>query len=104
MGIQLSTVQRLPEDMLVEVRKRLRSARYTQLEVLSWLLENGFNISRSALNRYAICLRDEDESIGLRSNLSGITRTDVIGLFEELASLKKKEFELIELLKKRNLK
>lgn len=91
----VSSVSRLPLEVVIEVKRRLRSGAHTQLEVAQWLKDNGHEISKSAINRFALKLYKEDAARGIDKELLAGDNTNLITLFEELADLKAREGEII---------
>lgn len=61
-----SKIYDLPQELRDELNERLVSSGFQDYEGLtSWLEENGFKLSRSAVHRYGSALQDEfDEAMG----------------------------------------
>lgn len=90
-----STVTNLPLNVVIEVKRRLRSGSFDQSAIVTWLTSLGSSVTKSALNRYAIKLRNNDASIGLDREIMAVKDADVVALFEELAGLKARETEIL---------
>ncbi len=56
-------------------------------------------MSRSALSRYAVKLRQADKGLGIDRELLAKQNADAAALFEELAYIKKREDEILAQLK-----
>lgn len=93
-----STISKLPLDIVIEVKRRLRSGGFDQVEVAAWLKSLGHDISKSAVNRYSIKLQ-EDSSLGIDREIMAKQGADVAALFEELAHIKVRESEILAQLK-----
>ena len=91
-----STITKLPNAVLVELKRRLRSGHFDILGLSQWLKDSGYCISRSAVGRYSVKLKQSDQKLGLDREIMALCEYDVAGLFEELAKLKKRESEIIE--------
>lgn len=91
-----STIHSLPLDIKIEVKRRLREGRQAQLDITEWLNKLGYPITKSALNRYAINLRNEDKHLGLDREFLALKGSDIVALFEELSHLKLREAEILE--------
>lgn len=96
--LELSSVDKLPIDIVIELKRKLRARQETQKDCVQWLKENGHNISKSALNRYAIKLFEDDATRGLDRTVMSSKDADLVALFEELSELKAREAEIIALL------
>ena len=94
-----STINKLPLDVVIEVKRRLRSGSFDQVEIVSWLNGLGHSITKSALNRFAINLKKDDQALGLDREIMAGQGADVAALFEELALLKAREAEILARLK-----
>jgi hypothetical protein len=94
-----STVHKLPLEVVIEVKRRLRSGSFDQLEIVSWLDGLGHSISKSALGRFAVKLREDDKALGMDREIMAAQVADVAALFEELAHLKAREAEILAQLK-----
>lgn len=90
-----TSIHRLPTEIVIEIRRRLRARSSTQIEITSWLNKLGHGISNSALNRYALKLYKEDNERSIDREVLAQHGADVIALFEELADIKNRETEIL---------
>lgn len=91
----MSSINKLPLDMVIELKRRLRAGSFEQRELIKWLKEHDHNITKSALSRFAVKLRNEDELLGHDREFMAKQGADVVALFEELAHLKAREAEIL---------
>lgn len=94
-----SSIQKLPVEIVIEVKRRLRSGSFDQADILLWVKEQGYEIKKSAFSRYAIKLRTDDKAIGIDREILSVQGADVAALFEELAHIKARETEILTQLK-----
>lgn len=85
---------RLSRTQAMELNDEVRSRRYGQHQALiAWMSERGFNVSKSAMARYAQALKRSDGVIGkagshLVAAAMPIRATDTLeGLFQRLGEL-----------------
>lgn len=90
-----STVDGLPADIKIEVRRRLRGGEASQIAIVDWLNNEGFSVTKSALNRYAIRLERADQKAGVDRFGLSVRHADITALFEELAILRARESEVL---------
>jgi hypothetical protein len=90
-----STIHNLPLNTVIEVKRRLRSGSFNQIDITSWLNSLGYSTTKSALNRYAIKLYNNDMAAGMDREIMAVKDADVVALFEELATLKARETEIL---------
>lgn len=97
-----STLSKLPSDLRGYINTQLRQNQYMcQEDIRAWLKERGYEVSKSALNRYSMALRRNDGNEG-KTSLELVTneadpalsRKDSILL--ELGKLKVKETLLLD--------
>nr|WP_320114980.1 phage protein Gp27 family protein [uncultured Desulfuromonas sp.] len=93
-----TSIHRLPIDIVIEVKKRLRARSSKQIEITKWLNDLGYDISNSSLNRYALKLEKEDKALGVDRELFASKDADIMALFEELSEIRAREAEIIALL------
>lgn len=94
-----STVNKLPVDVRLELKRRMRAGSYSILDLTVWLKESGYTISKSAIGRYSKHLQETDAKYGLDREIMAKQGADIVALFEELAHLKSREAEIIAMLK-----
>ena len=94
-----SSVDKLPLDIRNELRMRLRGYDGDYLSITAWLNDQGYGISKSAVGRYAIKLRRFDEKLGMDREIMSKQGASLAVLFEELATLKQREAEIIAQIK-----
>jgi hypothetical protein len=96
-------ISKLPDQVKAEINARLRAAQYSgQVEISRWLTAQGYNASKSSVNRYAQALKDADGMDGLSGHAiaaavpiqSGLTVEQ--NLLLQLGELKLRESQLIE--------
>jgi hypothetical protein len=90
-----STIDMLPVEVRLELKKRLRTNHLSQLGITRWLNELGYETTKSAINRYAIHLKAADKAIGVDREILAMGNADVVALFEELTILKARETEIL---------
>ena len=90
-----STINNLPLNIVIEVKRRLRSGSFNQQDITSWLNGLGYSTTKSALNRYAIKLYNNDMAAGMDREIMAIKDADVVALFEELTTIKARESEIL---------
>lgn len=105
-----STVHALPLEIRRELDHKLLTERQTQLQCHSWLQGQGYRISKSAFNRYAIKLFEGSEDIKTLS-ISGqplglaiaetIAATDPVlaELMQEIITLQVRQLTLLQKLR-----
>ncbi|MCK9468168.1 MAG: DUF3486 family protein [Porticoccaceae bacterium] len=99
---RISTVDRLPLGVKVELKRLLRARQMSQMDVAAWLNSKGYDISKSAVNRYSMRLEEEDARLGIdRDAMAAANLADVVSLFEELAEIRQRETEILGLLRER---
>ncbi|BDV42400.1 hypothetical protein GURASL_13230 [Geotalea uraniireducens] len=98
-----STVNNLPLDVVIELKRRLRAYDGNYLPITTWLNDQGYGISKSSLGRYAKSLRESDGKMGLDREIMMKQGASLAALFEELAILKKRETEIIAQIKTASL-
>lgn len=86
-----STINKLPLDTKIELKRRLRSGQHSIMSLTEWLIGQGHSITKSAIGRYALKLREEDAHLGHDREFLAKGGADVVALFEELAVLKRRE-------------
>ncbi len=92
---RLSSLSKLPLDVRIELKRRLRAQTDTQLGLTAWLNNLGYDITKSALNRFAMRLEEEDKARGIDREFMVKGDVDLLSLFEELSDLKAREAEII---------
>lgn len=100
-------VASLPPQIREELNIRLREAHYYgQLEITLWLQAQGFDISKSAVNRYALALRDADglnhsssHAVAARSPVHPVGLSQREQILIELGALREREAELLDRLR-----
>ncbi|MBW4056531.1 MAG: DUF3486 family protein [Proteobacteria bacterium] len=92
---KISTIHKLPLDIKIEVKRRLRSQQFSQMDITSWLNGLGYDTTKSAVNRYAMNLKVDDKTIGVDREIMAVKGADIVALFEELAGLKARETEIL---------
>lgn len=91
-------ITQLPVRLRDELNSRLRCSGYSGLVALSgWLKGLGYEIGKSAVHRYSIELRAEDQASmigvrGLRDDTSNYTISEILA---ELGALRVREHRLI---------
>ena len=95
MSLAQCSIDRLPAEIIVEVKRHLRAKSLTQLQVAEWVNGQGHNISKSAMGRYAQKLRKQDKTLRIDREALSRQDADVMALFEELALLKVREKEIL---------
>lgn len=90
-----STINKLPLDTRIELKRRLRSGQYSILNLAEWLKTEGYATTKSAIGRYAIKLREEDTHLGHDREFMAKGGSDIVALFEELYVLKAREAEVL---------
>lgn len=94
-SMRRSSINNLPVETVIEVKRRLRSGSYDQLDIVKWLNSLGYNISKSALNRYSMRLNKQDLERGLDREALSVQDVDAVALFEELSEIKERETEIL---------
>lgn len=95
-----SSIDDLPVEVRRELKARVREASYGAIERnLDWLRENGLEVSRSALGRYVKRLREEDWARGLDSEVMVLKPAKIAALWDELATLRAREDEIMAILR-----
>ncbi|MDD4457662.1 MAG: DUF3486 family protein [Syntrophotalea acetylenica] len=94
-----SNIEKLPLEIKIELKRRLRSGSIDQQDIADWIRSLGYAVSRSALSRYAVKLRQADKGLGIDREILAKQNADAAALFEELAYIKKREDEILAQLK-----
>jgi len=97
--MRTSSVYTLPPNVIIEVKRRMRSGSFGLLSIEAWLKDLGYTVSKSALGRFAVKLRQDDQTLDLDREILAVQNVDVAALFEELAHLKAREAEILAQLK-----
>ncbi|MDD2366294.1 MAG: DUF3486 family protein [Desulfuromonadaceae bacterium] len=90
-----STIQSLPLNIIIEVKRRLRANQATQQDITDWINGLGHSVTKSSLNRYAMKLYKADTALGMDRDIMAVKDADVVALFEELATLKAREAAIL---------
>lgn len=113
MGMKSSIKTVLPTEVILELKTRLRSDKFTQMEITEWLNGLGYCISKSAVNRYSTNLQEHDAKLIIdKEHLIKSKNINLVFLLEELEILRQRETEIIAIIstqlltgrKKTNLK
>lgn len=99
MKIPRSSIIKLPVDVIIEVKRKLRAGQFDQADVLLWLDGLGYKISKSAISRFAVKLYNEDKKLGHDREFMANQGGDILALFEELSAIRVRETEIISQLK-----
>ena len=99
MGRKSTVESTLPAELLFELNSKLRDGKTKQLDVVDWLKDKGFNLSKSAVNRYAMRLAARDEKLTIdRQMLTKQNKTSLVSLFEELEQIRQRETEILAII------
>lgn len=101
------SITKLPKDIRQELDVRLRESSYSRMiEHAEWLATKGFSISKSAVHRYAIQMRNGDRvaaAISVAIKDENTQENDGVNLMLELASLRLREHRIIAKLRELGL-
>lgn len=99
-----ATLFSLPKEILKELHQRLKQSGYTQfIELSDWLKSLGYNISKSALHRYAVKLKANDGftekggsvSLAVKMNDTGEFISSLDDLYRELGFVEYQKHQIL---------
>lgn len=104
MGRKSTVESTLTTELILELNSKLRDGKTKQIDVVEWLKSEGFNLSKSAINRYALRLEARDEKLTIdRLMLIKQNKTNLVSLFEELEQIRHRESEILTIISRQVL-
>lgn len=71
MGRKSTVESTLSTELILELNSKLRDGKTKQIDIVEWLKTEGFTLSKSAVNRYAIRLAARDEKLTIDRQMLG---------------------------------
>ncbi|WP_049357475.1 phage protein Gp27 family protein [Haemophilus parainfluenzae] len=105
--MKTSEILHLPNDVKIELHKRLRKSNYSGfVELETWLRSLGYKTSKSGIHRYAKKLKDLDGFVGKSGSFELATQIDVANasepnqsltqLYQQLGQIEYQKFQILQ--------